>query len=79
MPEEVRQIFKRVEKKYLLESEEFNQLRGIMSDYMQKDIYDKYTFVEVPKANAKKVLEKLKNVKIKGNKINIEKANKKNK
>ena len=31
------------------------------------------------KANAKKVLEKLKNVKIKGNKINIEKANKKNK
>ena len=35
MPEEVRQIFKRVEKKYLLESEEFNQLRGIMSDYMQ--------------------------------------------
>ena len=43
------------------------------------DIYDKYTFVEVPKANAKKVLEKLKNVKIKGNKINIEKANKKNK
>ena len=36
LPEEVRQIFKRVEKKYLLESEEFNQLRGIMSDYMQK-------------------------------------------
>ena len=30
-------------------------------------------------ATAKKVLEKLKNVKIKGNKINIEKANKKNK
>ena len=43
------------------------------------DIYDKYTFVEVPKANAKKVLEKLKNVKIKGNRINIEKANKRNK
>ena len=47
MPEEVRQIFKRVEKKYLLESEEFNQLRGIMSDYMQKDIYDKYTICNV--------------------------------
>ena len=47
MPEEVRQIFKRVEKKYLLESEEFIQLRGIMSDYMQKDIYDKYTICNV--------------------------------
>ncbi len=39
------------------------------------DIYDKYTFVEVPKENAKKVLEKMKNIKIKGNKINIETAN----
>ena len=39
------------------------------------DIYDKYTFVEVPKENAKKVLDKMKNIKIKGNKINIEKAN----
>lgn len=43
------------------------------------DIYDKYTFVEVPKKDAKKVLEKMKDIKIKGNKINIEKANKKNK
>lgn len=43
------------------------------------DIYDKYTFVEVPKQNAKKVLEKMKNIKIKGNKINIEQANKKKK
>ncbi|CEI73975.1 DEAD/DEAH box helicase [Romboutsia hominis] len=41
------------------------------------DIYDKYTFVEVPKQNAKKVLEKMKDIKIKGNKINIEKANNK--
>jgi len=39
------------------------------------DIYDKYTFVEFPKENAKKVLDKMKNIKIKGNKINIEKAN----
>lgn len=43
------------------------------------DIYDKYTFVEVPKQNAKKVLEKMKNIKIKGNKINIEQANKRKK
>ena len=40
------------------------------------DIYDKYTFVEVPKKNAITVLEKMKDIKIKGNKINIEKANK---
>lgn len=43
------------------------------------DIYDKYTFVEVPKQNAKKVLEKMKDIKIKGNKINIEQANRKKK
>lgn len=43
------------------------------------DIHDKYTFVEVPKQNAKKVLEKMKDIKIKGNKINIEKANRKRK
>ena len=43
------------------------------------DIYDKYTFVEVPKQNVKKVLEKVKNIKIKGNKVNIEKANKRKK
>ena len=39
------------------------------------DIYDKYTFVEVPKENAKRVLDRMKNIRIKGNKINIEKAN----
>ncbi|MGL4797036.1 MAG: DbpA RNA binding domain-containing protein, partial [Paraclostridium sp.] len=39
------------------------------------DIYDKYTFVEVPKNSARKVLDKMKDIKIKGNKINIEKAN----
>lgn len=43
------------------------------------DIYDKYTFVEVPKQNAKKVLEKMKDIKIKGNKINIEAANRRKK
>lgn len=41
------------------------------------DIYDKYTFVEVPKENAKAVIEKMKDIQIKGNKINIEQANKK--
>ena len=43
------------------------------------DKYDKYTFVEVPKQNAKKVLEKMKDIKIKGNKINIEQANRRKK
>jgi len=39
------------------------------------DLYDKYTFVEVPKENARDVLEAMKNVKIKGKSINIEPAN----
>ena len=43
------------------------------------DIYDKYTFVEVPKQNVKKVLENVKDIKIKGNKVNIEKANRRKK
>ena len=43
------------------------------------DIYDKYTFVEVPKKHTRKVLDKMKNIKIKGNKVNIEKANTKKK
>ncbi len=47
MPEAVKQVFQRVEKKYLLESEQFNQLMGFMSEYMQKDIYDKYTICNV--------------------------------
>ncbi|CEK32076.1 ATP-dependent RNA helicase [[Clostridium] sordellii] len=41
------------------------------------DIYDKYTFVEVPKKHTRKVIEKMKNIKIKGNKVNIERANSK--
>ena len=43
------------------------------------DIYDKYTFVEVPKQNVKKVLESVKDIKIKGNRVNIEKANRRKK
>lgn len=39
------------------------------------DIYDKFTFVEVPKEYVKEVLVGLKNHKIKGKKINIEIAN----
>ena len=39
------------------------------------DLYDKYTFVEVPKENAADVLAAMKNVKIKGKAINIEPAN----
>jgi ATP-dependent RNA helicase DeaD len=39
------------------------------------DLYDKYTFVEVPKENAMDVLRAMKNVKIKGKQINIEPAN----
>ena len=39
------------------------------------DLYDKYTFVEVPKEHARAVLKAMKNVKIKGKAINIEPAN----
>lgn len=39
------------------------------------DLYDKYTFVEVPKENAADVLAAMKNVKIKGKTISIEPAN----
>lgn len=41
------------------------------------DIFDKFSFVEVPKRNAKDVLKSMKDNKIKGKKINIEPANKK--
>jgi ATP-dependent RNA helicase DeaD len=41
------------------------------------DIYDKYTFVEVPREYAKEVLMIMKNNQIKGRTINIEPANKK--
>ncbi len=39
------------------------------------DIFDKYTFVEVPKEYAPEVLNAMKNAKIKGKTINIEPAN----
>lgn len=39
------------------------------------DMYDKYTFVEVPRENADAVLNAMKDVKIKGKNIHMEKAN----
>lgn len=39
------------------------------------DIFDKYTFVEVPAQYQREVLSIMKDIKIKGNKINIEPAN----
>lgn len=42
------------------------------------DLYDNYSFVEVPKEDAKKVLKAMKNVKIKGKAISVEPANAKN-
>jgi ATP-dependent RNA helicase DeaD len=41
------------------------------------DMYDKYTFVEVPREHAAEVVNVMKNAKIKGKSINIEPANKK--
>lgn len=41
------------------------------------DMYDKYTFVEVPREYAAEVIAAMKNAKIKGKSINIEPANKK--
>ncbi|MCR5153291.1 MAG: DEAD/DEAH box helicase [Lachnospiraceae bacterium] len=41
------------------------------------DMYDKYTFVEVPREYAAEVISAMKNVKIKGKTINVEPANKK--
>lgn len=41
------------------------------------DMYDKYTFVEVPRENAEDVLQAMKDVRIKGKNIHIEKANQK--
>ena len=41
------------------------------------DMYDKYTFVEVPREYGKEVLEAMKNAKIKGRSVNMEPANQK--
>ena len=39
------------------------------------DLYDKYTFVEVPREYAAEVLERMKDVRIRGKSVNIEPAN----
>ena len=39
------------------------------------DMYDKYTFVEVPRAQADKILEALNHTKIKGKNVHVERAN----
>ena len=41
------------------------------------DMYDKYTFVEVPREYAHEVLAAMKNAKIKGKKVAVEPANSK--
>lgn len=41
------------------------------------DMYDKYTFVEIPREYAEDVIEVMKNAKIKGKTINVEPANRK--
>lgn len=41
------------------------------------DMYDKYTFVEVPREYARDVIDAMKHAKIKGLTVNVEKANKK--
>ena len=41
------------------------------------DMYDKYTFVEVPGEQADVVLNAMNNVKIKGRSVHMEKANRK--
>ncbi|MPN41357.1 ATP-dependent RNA helicase DbpA [bioreactor metagenome] len=49
---------------------------GIQGKLIGKiDIYEKFTFVEVPKENAKDVLNIMKDNTIKGKRINIEPAN----
>lgn len=40
------------------------------------NIFDKYTFVDIPREFASKIISSMKNAKIKGRKVNIEKANK---
>jgi len=49
---------------------------GVRSKFIGNiDVYDKYTFVDVDKNKAREIIEKMKNRKIKGNKLNIERAN----
>ncbi len=52
---------------------------GVRSKFIGNiDVYDKYTFVDVDKNKAREIIEKMKNRKIKGNKLNIERANRTN-
>ena len=39
------------------------------------DMYDKYTFVEVPREQADSILEAMNRAKIKGKNVHVEKAN----
>ena len=41
------------------------------------DMYDKYTFVDVPSKYHKQVIKSMKHAKIKGNRVNVEKAERK--
>lgn len=41
------------------------------------DMFDKYTFVEVPREYGKEVLDAMKNAKVKGKSVNVEPANQK--
>jgi len=41
------------------------------------DIYDKFSFIEIPKEYAKEVLQAVQNIRINGRRVNIEPANKK--
>ena len=41
------------------------------------DMYDKYTFVEVPRENAREILEAMNHAKIKGKSVAVEPANQK--
>jgi ATP-dependent RNA helicase DeaD len=47
------------------------------SDIGAVDIYDKFSFIEVPLENADDVISSLNGYKLRGRKVNIEKANKK--
>ena len=67
------------------ESKTLKEAKWITKNIINDEINQKadlvlcdYVLNEINSENRKKVLEKLKNVKIKGNRINIEKANKKN-
>ncbi len=47
MPEAVKQVFRRMEKKYLIDRKQCDMIIERMSEYMEKDIYDRYTICNV--------------------------------